>query len=405
MNINHIQSLEQVEDFLQKMGQVELETSSKKEVYEWMQKVLFTLRYGSLKKKEKGLVKDFLKKITGYSTVQLKRLLKKQKQGKLKWAKWQKGTFSAVYGEEDISLLHKVDSAHSLAGPATKKIIQREYEIFGHKEYRKLANISVSHLYNLRHRPSYERQGSFFDKTRPSASTIGTRMKPAPNGIPGFLRVDTVHQGDREGKKGVYHVNVVDEVTQWELVFSTENICEQNMEEILQEIIEACPFKILNFHSDNGSEYINKVIAKLLEKLLIRQTKSRARRSSDNALVEGKNGAVVRKFFGYFHIPATKKNAMKLNWFNVQWLNPYLNFHRPCAFATTVTDKRGKEKKKYEQYMTPYEKLKVLPGVAEYLNPGVSLQDLDLIASKQSDTEFALEMQKQKTIIFQNLDL
>jgi len=405
MNINHIRSLEQVEDFLQKMEEVELETSSKKEVYEWMQKLLFTLRYQTLKKKEKGLVKDFLKKITGYSAVQLKRLLKKQKHGKLKWAKWQKGTFSAIYNEEDIALLHKVDSAHSLAGPATKKIIQREYEIFGHEEYRKLANISVSHIYNLRHRPSYERQGSFFEKTRPSACAIGTRMKPVPNGIPGFLRVDTVHQGDKDGKKGIYHVNVVDEVTQWELVFSTENICEQNMEEVLGKIATACPFKIMNFHSDNGSEYINKIVAKLLEKLLIRQTKSRARRSSDNALVEGKNGAVVRKFFGYFHIPATKKNAMKLNWFNEQWLNPYLNFHRPSAFATVITDKRGKEKKKYEQYMTPYEKLKSLPGAAEFLKDGAPFQTLDLIAGKQSDTEFALEMQKQKAIIFKQLDL
>lgn len=173
MNINHIRSLEQVEDFLQKMEEVELQTNSKKEVYEWMQKLLFTLGCQTLKKKEKGLVKDFLKKITGYSAVQLKRLLKKQKHGRLKWAKWQKGTFSAVYDEADIALLHKVDSAHSLAGPATKKIIQREYEVFGHEEYRKLANISVSHIYNLRHRLSYERHGSFFEKTRPSACAIG----------------------------------------------------------------------------------------------------------------------------------------------------------------------------------------------------------------------------------------
>ena len=405
MNINHIRSLEQVEDFLQKMETMELETSSKKEVYEWMQKLLFTLRYQSLKKKEKGLVKDFLKKITGYSAVQLKRLVKRQKEGKLKWTKWQKGTFSAVYNEEDIALLHKVDEAHALAGPATKKIIQREYEVFKREEYRKLAKISVSHIYNLRHRPSYERQGSFFDKTRPSACTIGTRQKPIPNGIPGFLRVDTVHQGDKAGKKGVYHVNIVDEVTQWELVFSVENICEQNMEQILGKIIDACPFKVLNFHSDNGTEYINKVVAQLLEKLLIRQTKSRARRSSDNALVEGKNGAIVRKFFGYFHIPASKTNAMKLNWLNEQWLNPYLNFHRPCGFATTITDKRGKEKKKYEQYMTPYEKLKSLPNATEHLKSGISFQGLDLIATKQSDTEFALEMQKQRAIIFQQLDL
>lgn len=405
MSINHIQSIEQVKDFLLRMESVELETSSKQEIYEWMQDFLFELRYHSLQKKQKGLIKQFLKKVTGYSSVQLKRLLKAQKQGELRWIKWQKGTFSAVYTHEDIILLHEVDKAHSLSGHATKKIMEREFCVFGKEKYRKLANISVSHIYNLRHRPSYERMGCFFGKTKPTTSTIGIRMKPLPNGIPGFLRVDTVHQGDENGRKGVYHINLVDEVTQSELVFTVENISERSMEKVLHKIIDGFPFKILNFHSDNGSEYINKLVAKLLRRLLIKQTKSRARKTNDNALVECKNGAVVRKFFGYFHIPATKQNVSKLNWFTSQWLNPYLNFHRPCGFATIKIDKRGKEIKKYDQYMTPYEKLKSIPNAEKYLRCGLSFQQLDLIANEMSDTEFALEMLKQKDIIFLQLTL
>ena len=46
------------------------------------------------------------------------------------------------------------------------------------------------------------------------------------------------------------------------------------------------PFRILGFHSDNGSEFINYKVAELLNKLLIEQTKSRPRRSNDNGLVE-----------------------------------------------------------------------------------------------------------------------
>jgi hypothetical protein len=47
------------------------------------------------------------------------------------------------------------------------------------------------------------------------------------NGKPGYIRIDTVHQGDLDGCKGVYHINAVDEVTQIEIVVSVEKISEQ----------------------------------------------------------------------------------------------------------------------------------------------------------------------------------
>ena len=85
----------------------------------------------------------------------------------------------------------------------------------------------VSHLYNLRHSIGYRRQRRQFNKTRPVRSQIGERRRPDPQGQPGFLRVDTVHQGDLDGIKGVYHINAVDEVTQFQCVFSVEHISER----------------------------------------------------------------------------------------------------------------------------------------------------------------------------------
>jgi hypothetical protein len=76
------------------------------------------------------------------------------------------------------------------------------------KEYRRLAGISISHLYNLRRSTAYTRSRLAFNKTRPAQSSIGERRTPQPNGQPGFIRVDTVHQGDLEGAKGVYHIKV-----------------------------------------------------------------------------------------------------------------------------------------------------------------------------------------------------
>jgi transposase InsO family protein len=96
---------------------------------------------------------------------------------------------------------------------------------------------------------------------------------------------------------------------------------------ILEQLLEAFPFQVLGFHSDNGSEYINKRAAELLEKLFIAFTKSRSRQSNDNALAESKNGSVVRKVFGYSRIPS--RFAQRINLFNQQVLNPYVNYHRP----------------------------------------------------------------------------
>jgi hypothetical protein len=94
-----------------------------------------------------------------------------------------------------------------------------------------------------------------YTKTRPTAVQIGERRKPQPQGQPGFLRLDTVHQGDQPegGEKGVYHINAVDQVTQWQVVGSTPRISEAYLEPVLEHMLHQFPFRILGFHTDNGS--------------------------------------------------------------------------------------------------------------------------------------------------------
>lgn len=403
MDISHITNLKQVEDFLKTSTDFTLKPNSKKEIYEWMRKFLLKIGYRKLKKKEKKIAKVFIQKVTGYCEKQVKRLLKKHRDGKLFWKPWQNNSFAAIYDEKDIELLHHVDSAHHLSGPATKKIIKREHEVFGYEEYWRLKNISVSHIYNLRKRVSYLRRGKNFEKTKFTGIPIGGRMKPIPEGRPGFLRVDSVHQGDLNREKGVYYINMVDEVTQSEFIFCVPAISELYLKVVLEELIIICPFKIINFHSDNGSEYINYMVANILNRLHIKQTKSRPRRHNDNALVETKNGSIIRKHFGYFHIPATGENARLLNEFCRKWLNPYLNYHRPCGFATSKFDRKGKEKKIYETYMTPYEKLKSLKNASQYLKRHIFFEDIDQIANRESDTKFALKMNEAKAIMYKQL--
>ena len=228
--------------------------------------------------------------------------------------------------------------------------------------------------------------------TRPSAASTGERRKPDPQGRPGFLRVDTVHQGNWDGAKGVYHINAVDTVTQWQIVGCTSKISEQFLLPVLEAILHQFPFQIIGFHADNGSEYINHRVAELLNKLVIEFTKSRACRSQDNALVEGKNGAVVRKLIGYGYIAG--EHAEALQKFYTAYLNPYLNYHRPCGFATVSLDARGKRQRRYKaaDYATPYEKLKSLPEAAKCLKAGISFEQRDVFAAAMSDTECARKM-------------
>jgi len=397
--------LSAIGDFLSKPPIIEFKSISKNDRNEWIQNVIMDYKYLKCSRSDKGMLRKYIMRMTGISKSQLTRLINRyRRRGTLKPKAYERHKFERVYTKGDIELLADLDNAHEcLAGPATINIIKSDYENFKRSEYERLKNISVSHLYRLRTTDRYRFRVKIFTKTNPVKRNIGERRKPEPNGKPGYLCVDTVHQGDKDGEKGAYHINLVDMVTQNEFVGSVEAISESYMEKILANLLEKFPYTIIEFHADNGSEYINKIVAELLNKLLIRLTKSRPRKSNDNALVESKNGSVIRKHMGYLHIPRGKANIV--NEFYQNYFNNYLNYHRPCAFAEIKIDSKGKERKIYpkDNYMTPYEKLKSLENAEQYLKPGIAFKKLDSIAYAMSHTDYAKKMQKEKQILFKNL--
>ena len=390
---------EQIRNFLEAGEALAFAGQSRAETYAWAQQLLVAQEYACQGKKERGVIRAYLSKVTGLSMSQTARLVQMYREtGLVQLKPSRRHEFTHKYTAADITLLAELDRAHErLSGPATRCILQREHERFGKLEYARLAKISVGHLYNLRNSISYRKQAAVWEPTRPAAVSIGERRKPEPKGRPGYLRLDTVHQGDWDGAKGVYHINAVDTVTQWEVVGCASKISEQHLLPVLEAILHQFPFRILGFHSDNGSEYINHKVSELLEKLLIEFTKSRANRTQDNALVEGKNGAVIRKYIGYGHIPS--EHAELLQKFYTAHFNRHLNFHRPCGFATVSLDARGKRTRQYKlgDYATPYEKLKSLPKVEQYLKPGIRVAQLEQVAGLMSDTESARKMVAAKT--------
>lgn len=403
MNVDKLTTVKSLEDFLQGNQAIAFSVlGDKSERYRFIQKILIRFQYVTCLKSDKGTITRFLIKVTGYSRQQLTRLISQYKKtGRIKWEPCRSQGFSRKYTEKDIRLLAKTDEQHDTpCGHAVKKLCERAYHIFGELEYQNLATISVSHLYNLRTSTSYQRQRRNFEKTQSRKVAIGERRKPQPNGQPGYIRIDTVHQGDLDKQKGVYHINAVDEVTQFEVVCSVERISEHFLIPILEHMLDAFPFEIKGFHSDNGSEYINKTVAKLLEKNLIEFTKSRSRQTNDNALAESKNASIVRKQFGYQHI--IQKWAKEMNQFSLDYLYPYINFHRPCFFPEIEIDDKGKQRKvyPYKNMMTPYEKLKSLPDSAKYLKSDVSFEKLDQLANRVSDNKAAQILKTEREKLF-----
>jgi transposase InsO family protein len=395
--------LEGIGRFVAASEEIRFESADREQVYGWVEGLLIGQRYGQQGKAGRGLLRRYIEKMTGLSRAQVTRLITRYvASGRVQPTVYRRRRFPQRFTRADIELLASIDEAHeTLSGPATRRILEREVELYGNQQYARLATISVAHLYNLRKSRRYRERRLNYVKTRPTTVTIGERRKPEPGGRPGYLRLDTVHQGDSGEAKGVYHINAVDEVTQWQIAGATPRISELYLEPLLESMLRQFPFRILGFHTDNGSEFINRTVAQLLNKLLIEQTKSRPRQSGDNGLIETKNGAVIRKHMGYGYISAA--HADGINSFYREFLNPYLNYHRPCAQADVEIDPRGRKRVRYKRYQTPLETLLALDKPAQYLRPGLSINALKRIAAALSDTDAARRMQLAKAKLFDQL--
>ena len=216
---------------------------------------------------------------------------------------------------------------------------------------------------------------------------------------PGFCEVDLVaHDGGSPYGEFIQSLNLTDVASSWTEPLAVQNKAQCHVFAGLQQIRQQLPFALLGIDSDNGSEFINHTVAELLNKLLAEQTKSRPRHSNDNGLAESKNGAVVRKHMGYGHIRAAHAEA--INEFYREHFNPYLNFHRPCGVPEVVTGTKGKQRRIYRWYATPWEILRQLPDLARYMKADLTVALMNQRAGRESDTASARRMQQEKKKLF-----
>ncbi len=337
MNESQVRTLEQVRQVVAGTQAMEFHRAEDDEGrYAWIESVLGRLGYRQLSRLERGPVLAYLQHLSGYSLAQITRLVSRWVGGKrlVKQYRAPEHAFARRYTAADVALLAQVDQAmDTLSGPATACVLRRQRDVFGDVRFERLAELSVGHLYNLRASAPYRNHRVVLTKTRPTkAVTIGVRKAPAPEGRPGFIRIDSVHQGDWDGTKGVYHINAVDCVTQWEVV-------------------------------------------------------------------------VVRKLFGYAHIP--QRHAARLNTFCREFLNPFLNFLRPCLFATDKPDpkKAGRIKRVYlaKDAMTPLDKLASLAQAETFLREGVTLAELRALARALTDLQAGDELNEARLALFRRI--
>ena len=318
MNEAQVRTLEQVREVLAGTHSLEMRpVADEAGRYAWIEAVLKRFDYRCLKRADRGVLLTYLQRISGYSRAQVTRLVSRWVAGKrlVKQYRAPEHAFAKRYTSADVALLAEVDQVmNTMSGAATACVLRRQRDVHEDARFARLGSISVAHLYNLRNSAPYLAKRIIKNRTVP----------------------------------------------------------------VTELMLAQFPFKLQGFHADNGREFVNGPVARMLNKLFIEFTRSRPRHSNDNGLAETKNGAVVRKMFGYSHIP--QRHAARFNAFCSEHFNPFLNFHRPCLFSTDRADpkKPGRFKRIYrpQDAMTPLDKFASPPDAASFLREGVTLADL-----------------------------
>ena len=215
MNLDDLTTLDAIDAFLAGTQPAIFSVlSGKVDRYRWLEKTLVKWRYHQRSRPEKGQLLLFMARVSGYSRPQLNRLISQHRQtGYIRWYPARGNGFERRYTDADIRRLAQLDKLHgSPSGAVIKNLCERAFQLFGQTDYRALSAISVAQIYRFRQTTTYQCQHITHHKTQAAKVNIGERKKPVPNDEPGYLRIDTVHQGDLDKEKGVYHINAVDEV-------------------------------------------------------------------------------------------------------------------------------------------------------------------------------------------------
>ena len=377
---DRLQSLVQVQEFLAGDETTEPRTRTRAEAYRFIERTLQRFDYFRLGRGDKGLLRRLIARVTGLSRAQITRLLSQHRAtGKL--ADHRRATrrsFARRYTKTDVELLAELDTLHGTpSGPAARVYCVRACHRFGDRRFERLADISNSHLYNLRRSAAYRtHREKTPDPKHPVPWTTGERWRPGPFEQPGHVRVVAALQPDLPGRRALYHLILVDEVTQFQFVQSVEDLAPPALGPCLATVREAFPFGLRGFHAGPGAETTSHTAAAVLRILRGAERSGPRAPGGGDAHGEPPQGAIVEQ----------------VNAFARRVLAPYLNYHRLCFFRRRRSGPDGRRRDRRHRvadFMTPYDRLRSLPGATACLKPGTTFAQLDAMASAASDNEAA----------------
>jgi hypothetical protein len=133
--------LQEIEQFLLAAKGVRFEASQREEIYGWVEGLLCQQEYARQGRRVRGLRRRYLGKMTGLSRAQLTRLVGRYlATGRVRIRASRRHRFPTRYTRADIELLAQVDEAHeTLSGPATRRVLEREFRDYGKPEFERLA--------------------------------------------------------------------------------------------------------------------------------------------------------------------------------------------------------------------------------------------------------------------------
>lgn len=324
-------------------------------------------RYHSAGKAEKGQILDMLEQVTGLNR---KTLIRRLRGLCVRRARsHQRG---AHYGPEVDDVLRLLARAYDglCAERLTPNLLPYAQKLAAHGHLTltsdlqtQLAQISVSSV-----RRRLQRLGQDEPSLRrlpprprnPLLAAVPTRRISGFETQPGHLEVDLVHHSGPSPSGDYLHtLHLVDVATGWSEMAAILGRSYRAMQEGLLRCERRLPFRVLEIHPDNGSEFFNAHLYRFYQELFcgVHLSRSRPWHKDDNRFVEQRNGALIRRWLGHERLDTVAQTRLLNQFYDRLWL--YHNFFQPVMrlVGKSTHPQTGRVQRHWDTPRTPFQRL------------------------------------------------
>ncbi|PZR47030.1 integrase catalytic domain-containing protein [Paraburkholderia fungorum] len=215
---------------------------------------------------------------------------------------------------------------------------------------------------------------------------------------PGFFEIGMVEHcgGSKTDGEFVHTLTLTDIASGWTECVAMRTRNQMLVIEAFEKVAADLPFSMLGVDSDNDTAFMNQSVFDYCKGHGLEQTRSRAYKKNDQAWVEQKNGAVVRRLVGYGRLSGTNaKNALAQLYASSRL---YINFFQPSFKLKSKTRDGARVHKVYLAPATPCDRLlahdSVEPAIKEKLKAQFNSLDpvrllQEMRTAQQTLSEFA----------------